>query len=407
LTQLLILGISLVILVILVRLRLELGLALLAAALVLGVLGGLRPWPLARAVGAAWYNKMAFDLLASLLSILVLENVLRNQGYLQRVMASLRLLIRDPRLVMALCASFLGLLPSAGGAVLSAPMVEEVAAGLGLSPEEKSTINYWYRHVWEYFFPLYPGIILAAKITGLPIARVMLLMAPFSVLAILIGIPLALLGVARPPMPEKRPALRDRRRALRDLLRGVTPVLAVIVMVLGLGLEVWLAVLIVVLALLVLHRYGWKRLATLGREAFSVRTVLLVAGIMAFRGMLEAVGLVEALPKTLAAMGLPPLSLVILLPMLLGALIGLSQGFVGASFPLLIGILGTGSHAHPGYIALAFVSGYTGVMLTPLHLCFVLTIQYFKASLGRVWLRVLPGMLVILLAALGYGWLWR
>jgi len=405
-SPLLILGITLVLLVILVRLRLELGLAMLASAVALGLLGRLRPMTLLRTMGSAWWNATTFALAATLISILLLENIMRKRGYLYKVLASLRSLVADRRVVMALCPAFLGLLPSAGGAVFSAPMVEDAGAGLPLSPEDKSVINYWYRHIWECSFPLYPGIILAAKIFEIPVSRLVWHQFPFTILAILLGGVVALKRLGKEATPARVPLPAAAKwRATRHLMVGVAPVLIVIVAVLGFGLEAWVAVLGMVLALVVLHRYRPRQIVDLVRESLSMRPILLVAGIMAFRHMLDAAGLVEALPGILTGLGFPPTALVVLLPLTLGMLIGLGQGFVGASFPLLLGIIGTGARADLGLAALAYVSGFTGLMLTPLHLCLVLTVQFFRANLWRVWRRLAPAMVLTLLLAIPYG-LW-
>ena len=405
-SHLIILGLSLLVMIVLVRLKVELGLAMLASAVLLGFLGRLTPLTLARTLGSSWVEATALNLLASLLAIRLLENVLRKQGYLQKVLSSLRALFADSGVVMALCPAFLGLLPSAGGAVLSAPMVEEAAAGKDLSAEDKSVVNYWYRHIWEYSLPLYPGIILAAKFVAIPLTRLMFLLFPFTVLKALLGIPVALGPIKKKSQAKMTKALPSvRKRELRNLLVGISPVLLVIAAVVGLGVEVWLAVLGVIVGLLILHRCGIRKILAYIREALSLRTTLLVAGVMAFRGMLGATGLVTALPKIFTVFGFPPLAMIILFPLTMGLLIGLGQGFVAASFPLLIGLLGTGADARLGLVVLAFVSGFVGVMLTPLHFCFVLTVQFFQADLGKVWRRIAPAMAGILLLAIPYG-LW-
>ena len=56
-----------------------------------------------------------------------------------------------------------------------------------------------------------------------------------------------------------------------------------------------------------------------------------------------------------------------------------------------------------GLVALAFVAGFVGVMLSPLHFCLVLTVQQFQADFGRVWRRTAPAILLILLVAVPYG----
>ncbi|MGE5551612.1 MAG: DUF401 family protein [Bacteroidota bacterium] len=397
------LGLVLVVLVILVRLKLELGWSMLICAVALGLLSRLGPAKIARILGAAWWNGDAFNLAVSLVSILFLENIMRKNGYLQRVHLSLRALCGDSRAVMALGPAFLGLLPSPGGAVFSAPMVEEAAAGMGLTAEDKSVINYWYRHIWECSLPLYPGVILAAKIFQVPAGRLTLYQIPFTALAVFLGVLIAFRHTRRGQVAAVD---ATKRRSYLDLAIGVAPVLAVLLMVLVFGAEVWLAVVGIVLVLLALHRYKVRRLLDLCRESFSWRPILLVAGIMAFRFMLGTTGVVEALPKLFTGMGLPPVALVVLLPLTLAVLIGIGQGFVSASFPLLVGIVGLGAEANMGYIAVAYISGLTGMMLTPLHLCLVLTVQFYRADLGQVWRRIAPAMAVMLALAIPYGfWL--
>ena len=66
----------------------------------------------------------------------------------------------------------LGTIPMPGGALFSAPFIQQVAgdsmsgrdAGI---PAWKMAVNYWFRHVIEYWWPLYPGVIVATRIFGL------------------------------------------------------------------------------------------------------------------------------------------------------------------------------------------------------------------------------------------------
>jgi hypothetical protein len=41
------------------------------------------------------------------------------------------------------------------------------------------------------------------------------------------------------------------------------------------------------------------------------------------------------------------------------------------------------------YVTLAMFSGFAGVLLSPLHVCFLLSCQYFKVNLGVCWRMVL------------------
>jgi len=54
-----------------------------------------------------------------------------------------------------------------------------------------------------------------------------------------------------------------------------------------------------------------------------------------------------------------------------------------------------------GMLALAFGSGFAGVMLSPVHLCLVLTREYFEADLAKVYRRLwVPSALVLATAVI-------
>ncbi|MFO0751886.1 MAG: DUF401 family protein [Thermodesulfovibrionales bacterium] len=50
-------------------------------------------------------------------------------------------------------------------------------------------------------------------------------------------------------------------------------------------------------------------------------------------------------------------------------------------------------------MTLAFASGFLGVLLSPVHLCLVLTREYFKADAWGIYKRIIPASLVIMAAA--------
>ena len=94
-------------------------------------------------------------------------------------------------------------------------------------------------------------------------------------------------------------------------------------------------------------------------------------------------------------LGVPPLILLVVLPFAIGLMTGIAIAFVGVAFPILLPIFTGGDNLFV-YLMLAYASGYCGVLLSPLHLCLVLTKDYFKAELRKVYR--------ILLAPVGVVW---
>ena len=139
------------------------------------------------------------------------------------------------------------------------------------------------------------------------------------------------------------------------------------------------------------------------RESFSINIVLMTVGIMVFKGMLEASGAIEALPVFFKQSGLPIGVVLFALPFIVGLLTGLTVGFVGATFPIITAMLG--GHPDLGSITFAFASGFAGVMLSPTHLCLLLTIQYFKADMAGTYRLMYVPVLLVFLAGLIRLWM--
>lgn len=379
--------------------RVQLGPVMLAAALALGLLFKMSPGAMGL---AAWRSATDFGTTIYLVIVLylisVLENLLRTGGLLARMVEALRVILRDHRLVASFMPAFIGFLPSAGGAMFSAPLVKEATRDMDLSPGRLTFINYWFRHIWEPVFPLYPGLILAAALAGLPVSSLIYRMWPYTLMAVAAGWLISWQGVAR----EGDGAGGEPRKAWRDTLLTMSPVLFVIVSVLGFRFDLALMTGLACLGLALGIRYPPKNVPLLLWQAFKPMTLLLIVGVMVFKGMLEASGAVAALPGVLAAYRVPTVLVIFLLPFLTGFLTGISQGYVAVSFPLLLGMMGQ-PDTDLGWYVLAFISGLFGVYLSPSHLCLVLTREYFGAGWGDIYRRLLPAAVAVLaLAAILY-----
>jgi uncharacterized protein len=71
---------------------------------------------------------------------------------------------------------------------------------------------------------------------------------------------------------------------------------------------------------------------------------------------------------------------------------------VGICFPLLLPLIGA-ARPDMGMLAFAYAAGFAGVMFSPVHLCLVLTKDYFKAELSPIYrIMVLPETAVIVVA---------
>ncbi len=381
----------------LLRLRWNLGLVMLVAAAVLGVLMGMGPSALAETAFRASVDDATVSLIVALALIMVLEYILRTTGTLRALVGSLQSLLGDNRVVMGLMPAIIGLLPSAGGARFSAPLVEECAEGCVIDPERKSYVNYLFRHIWEYVSPLYPGFILIATLAGVSMGSLFVWQVAFPVTVLAAGAAFGFRGVET----NTRHSGRSKTHDLRVAAAGFSPILAAIVLVVGLGVNVALSMGIVVAAMLLVHRWGPARIWQALRDSVSFKTLLLVLGVMVFKGMMEDSGAVGHLPQALETAGVPVGVVLVGLPFLVGLMTGLTVAYVGVAFPLLLPLIHGPTGVDMGLLALANAAGFAGVMFSPVHLCLVLTREYFGAKLAPIYrMLVVPEAAVLVVALL-------
>ena len=215
-TDLLKIGAAFALIVFLLRLRWNLGLVMLRGSVFLGSLYLIGPVQQARIIIALGIDPVTINLVTGLVLIMVLENIIRKRGVLKRMMEAVVNVARDRRVAMAVLPGVIGLLPSAGGAAFSAPMVQEAAADADMRPERKAFVNYWFRHIWEYISPLYPGVVLAAAVTKTPINALLLSQLPLPIAVVGVGALLGFRGTAVGTIEGKRD--RNEIKALFVLL---------------------------------------------------------------------------------------------------------------------------------------------------------------------------------------------
>lgn len=175
----------------------------------------------------------------------------------------------------------------------------------------------------------------------------------------------------------------------------ISPIMLALLLVVLFRVDAALALGGAVLSLYGFHRYTPAMILKNLRESVSGKALFLVIGIMIFQEVLLATGALAGFSSFFAASRIPVHLLLFLIPFIAGVMTGLTVGYVGITFPLLLPLMG-GLPPSPALVALAFGSGFAGVMLSPVHLCYVLTCEYFQADIAKVYHRLfLPSACVM------------
>lgn len=396
--ELLKMGVIIIGIIALIRLNVRLSITLLGSAVALGFLFNL-PWKsIQAALLAAILDPETLKIVAALELVLVFSALMKDRGSMDRAISALRGIFRDARITVAVIPAVIGMLPVVGGAMLSAPLVAAASDELRLTPERRTFLNFWFRHVWEYALPTFPAVFLTAGIVGLPIADLVLINLPLTAASILTGIAFGFKDV-QVSAKERTHAAGDFGRNALSFVLNLLPLFLVILLTVCFDIHLAYSMALVTTGVVVLYRISVKRLRQVALRHVSVELAVLICGIMVFKEILMASGAMNRIAAEFAHMGVPVAVLVVVIPALIAFMTGYTTAFVGLSFPVLLPFLNADG-AGPYYVMLAMASGICAHLLSPMHACYVMTLQYYQANMAKTYRLLLgPALLTFLTGA--------
>ena len=343
--------------------------------------------------------------------VFVMSIVMRLAGNLDVLVDAAGAIIRNRRVRLASLPALVGLLPMPGGAVVSAPLVDRTRCDVDLGAHEKNLINYWFRHIWEVSWPLYPPLLYVAAtfVPGGDMARLVAGQVPLTLLLILGGWWFILRRV-----PGGDDPLGDQRPTAASLCHALAPLIIVIAAmqpcrlllestvsperVGGAGLVGAL-----VLGLLVaMGRRPALLLRALGEK--KVWSLLVLAlGVKLFGSVVNEVGAAVATAELVREAGLPPLLAMGFLPFFIGVVSGATIMVVTAAFPVVVALVPADGGSGPllPYLVFAYAMGFIGYMLSPVHMCLVLSSKFFGQSVTDAYGRLSGPLCLFFVGSVG------
>lgn len=345
-----------------------------------------------------------WDLLLCLYFVMCLEVELRKSGSLHGMVVTLRNIFSSNKVTLAFVPAFLGLLPSLGGARFSAPIVQEASEGIAVDDEQKSAINLWFRHIFEFSNPLMPGVILACGIANVSIGDLIDQVGWVTILCFVLGwifliVPLKITD------PEKATNTQhDRTIDWKSLILAFGPIVTSFLLIVAFDVQAALAMGLVVVAFIPLY-FWFKRpisVKSVFTESLDKKLFFNVVCILYFIQLLTVIGTLDEIVNVFNNSALPQAVIIACLSFIFGVMTGMGQGYIAIVMPI-VALMAPGNIV---LVGIAMVYGMAGQMVTPTHLCILVTVEYFKS---RLWKTIGKcGVLSLLMILIFSAWTyWR
>lgn len=315
----------------------------------------------------------------------LIGGALEESGEMDRLVSNMRM---GKRLFFAVSPALLGMLPMPGGALLSAPLIER--GGEGVPADVKTAANVWFRHAFLLVYPLGSSLIASAKIASVGLYQAILFLFPAFLLTLVIGYFILLRHVEGRMNYERRFSLLGLVVPLGIILSA--PVIDV-AMKSTLPLyypEIGTAVGVSVSLLLAMAigRIGGKQMSAIVGKMRPWKYAFIILAMFLFLNVFTLSGS----PEMLASLDLSP----VLLCIVIGFVLGMITGRIQAPIAIVVPIFATthGAMSLPAF-AVTYFAIYLGYVISPVHPCVSVSIEYFSVSMSTFLRRMaLPVALV-------------
>ncbi|MBD3187433.1 DUF401 family protein [Candidatus Bathyarchaeota archaeon] len=367
--------------------------ALASAAFVLGVFTvaprtiGL----LFLAVGTTLDN---FFLALSFAIIPVVGKLLNEAGYMTSLVSSIKISRASFNMISP---ALVGLLPVPGGALISAPMIDETASDL--PAQYRCASNVWFRHVLFIVYPVSSTIILSTQVAQVNRYLAIACLIPFLVIAIILGYVFFLKKVeGKLESTETYP----RNMVIRPLIiLAITPAIDLLLRELAFplaGIEFENLSLMIGTTCSLILAIAWSEMKLskflkVTRAAHPWNFFLFILMMFFYLEVFNASG-IDGL-----------ISSYNLHPTILLCMLGFAFGFITGrmNVPLLIIIpIFLNDSALPSMtllpFAVVYMSVYVGYVISPVHPCLSVTLEFFKVSyIKTAKVMIPPGAILLAL----------
>ncbi len=344
---------------------------------------------------SGFFSKTIIKVIIAVILVQVFSKTMKLAGYDKKLHDAIRMLTKSKRLGTIVPSMLFGLLPMPAGALVSAPFVEKGASYLGLSKEKTFFINYWFRHIWEYSWPLYAGVILASGIMKMSIAHFALIQSPLVLLSFIVGAA-ALLMWTRDQKEKAHESLVPFN--WKTITEVFLPVLLLFILALVFGININIALLVVIFLVYLMSKVHLSNFLISLKDSIFSFTTLLIITVLFLKTVIEKTGILTPVYNSLVKSGIPPIIVGTGIAYISGFFTGITQASVGISFPVFL----SGLIKNPYLAPLLYTTGFMGVMVSPFHLCYLTTKEYFNVSFKDTYPIIIPPTIIMILSSLFY-----
>jgi len=397
----------------LIRKKFNFGISLLFGSLIVGIfsLSEVAPIEITKAIVEATIysyndkqiNSVTIELAILLILIYVLAKCMQETNAIKKLINSLRTFFNKGG-TLGIIPAIYGLMPVPGGALFSAPLIDKEGDKYKLNKDQKNFLNVWFRHIWFPIFPISLAMITICsnEFSNIDIYKLIIADFPAFITFIIIGIVFLKVFINKNEKPTL--SMKKNYNGLLYLLPPTIPIIIYIMLNLfGIpnlkDFQIKIFIIGVIVSIIVLYyliKISREKYVDIIKRSLSFNLALIIFGIMIFREMIKVSQANIILADMISSLPFPAIFIIILIPLILGLITGYNLGAILLSYFLVEPFFQFTNINIVGLTSIIFISSLVGYLISPIHLCNIVSSSHLKTDSTRMYKMYIPAIILLL-----------
>jgi len=379
--------ISIFVTLFLVNRRLNIGYALITGSFLLALLNGRSLSRILEIFLQTLIEPTTISLATTIALITVLAHLLEMFFILDRMIVALEKMLRSAKATILIAPAIMGTLLVTGGALMSCPIVGNLGDRLSIPGDRKAAINLVFRHALYFVFPLSPTIILAAEIGDFRVMDFIKLQFPIALALYVFGYFFFLKDYTEPKAEKIN--IYQYLQAIAEFLLYALPILVSLLGVFLFKLPFYFSLIGGICTSILINLYDKRQDSKYDTKENLFKTmykgikmpmIIAIVGIMLYKNTINDIDEIFIFLNSLLNNGMPlELLIFITTAIICFPLASVNPG-IAILFPMILP-LAPSYEMKLLYAMFIYTSSFLFYYISPLHMCQVLTLEYFNVKL--------------------------
>ncbi len=392
---------------ILLKFKMKLSYVLIITALFLGIISGIGVQKLSSSFISVFTDTASLNTILTVMMVGILGGVMKKYDFLEKIVESLQNLIKTRKNILMIIPAMIGVLQIPGGAMLSAPFVDDIGEELEIKRSKRVAINLIFRHISMFFLPYSVHLlIIISTFPQLELSKLILQNLAIVTSTVIFGYLLYLRGVKE----IKTEVRKDTGKNLLNLAVYTMPIYISVIINVITG---WPFYITLIASVIVVYIVGNKKdFLKVVFKSINIHTILSIIAVILMKFIILNMDQLLELFNSLFARTNNLFSILLVLfasGLFFGMMTGNNTPPLAIMLPM-IAQLNPSTEMLYVYTYFAGAAAFLGYFFSPLHLCQIFSLDIIGVSTGELYKEYSPyaALMLIALFATTYliKWIW-